>query len=336
MIYLSIIVPVLNEEKYIANTLNLLINQKYPKNRYEIIVVDGMSTDKTKDIVKKFIDEYPEVNLRLIENPGRLSSRARNIGVHESKGKLIAVIDGHVYISRNDLFSAMESIKEDNQVMCLSRPAPLDVPGLNEGKAYWIAIARKSWLGHSRSSYIYSDYEGICDPVSSGFAYDRKVFDLVGGFDESFDAAEDVEFHYRIKRAGITAYTSPRLRIYSYPRESLMSLFKQQTRYGEGRARFVKKYPEGFTVETAIPMSIFSYHLLLPIMLIGINIVPIISISYFGLLILYWLILIITGLKEAHYRNKYIPGLFIALAIWITHMALGFGFLKYIFISKLE
>jgi len=125
--------------------------------------------------------------------------------------------------------------------------------------AYWIAIGRKSKIGHSKDSFIYSDFEGFVNPVSSGFAYDRSVFETVGYFDEGFDAAEDVEFHFRLKQAGIDAFTSPDLLIYSYPRFSLKALFRQQTRYGEGRARFVKKHTEGFTKETPIPALIFLF-----------------------------------------------------------------------------
>jgi len=332
VIYLSIIIPVCNEERFIGDTLHALANQSYPKDRFEIIIVDGMSTDSTRKVIKQFLDDYPQINIRLLDNPGRLSSRARNIGVRQAKGRLIGVIDGHVYIPNDKLFSNMEQLKDRNQALCLARPAPLDVPGLADGKAFWIAVARKSRLGHSHQSYIYSQVEGFVNPISSGFAYDRSVFERVGYFDESFDAAEDVEFHFRLKQAGIEAYTSPQLLIYSFPRESLLGLFYQQVRYGQGRARLVRKHIRGLTVETPIPAAIFLAFAALPISVFASLRFPLIGPIYFAAMILYCLTLLGIGLSEAICRNKILPGILIAMAIWTTHMGLGWGFLKTVFL----
>ncbi|MDP2105461.1 MAG: glycosyltransferase, partial [Desulfobulbaceae bacterium] len=329
MIYLSIIVPVRNEERFITETLKALIQQDYPRDRFEILVVDGRSTDDTRLAVAELGRQNPDVHLRLLDNPGLLSSRARNIGIKEAKGKLVAVIDGHVYIPGNLLFADMERLKEKNGVLCLSRPAPLDVPGIEGGMPYWIAVARKCWLGHSTKSFIYSDYEGFVDPMSAGFAYDREVFAKVGYFDESFDAAEDVEFHYRLKQAGIAAYTSPSLLIYSYPRESLASLFRQQTRYGEGRARLVKKHPEAFTKETLIPVGIFCITFLGPLCIFLLPTAPFFAKGVVAVLMLYCGVLFATGVWESwQRRHLFFPGFFVAAAVWITHFGLGWGFVK--------
>lgn len=332
MIYLSIIIPVRNEERFIAETLLALANQDYPKDRLEIIIVDGRSTDSTRAEVERFIADHPELNVRLLDNPGILSSCARNIGVRESKGQLIGVIDAHVFIPDKNLFFNMERHATENNALCLSRPAPLDVPGLSKGKPFGIAVARKTWLGHSRSSYIYKEFEGFVDPVSSGFAYDRCVFERVGYFDESFDAAEDVEFHFRLKEAGIEAYTSRKLLIYSYPRNSFRALFRQQTRYGEGRARLVKKHPGGMTLETPIPAAIFLFFVMSPLIVLASLGFPLIGIIYAALMSLYWLPLLVTGFAEALNRKRFFSGILVSLAIWTTHMGLGWGFLKTIFL----
>ena len=331
MLYLSIIIPVRNEERFIADTLNMLANQDYPKDRFELIVVDGRSTDNTRAEVDKFINLHHDINVRLLDNPGRLSSRARNIGINAARGQLIGVVDGHVYIPNGHLFKNMERLKEKNSALCLARPAPLDVPGLEQGIPFWIAVARKSWLGHSRNSYIYSNFEGFVDPMSSGFAYDRSVFKKVGYFDESFDAAEDVEFHFRLKQAGIMAYTSPDLLIYSYPRESLSSLFHQQVRYGAGRARLVRKHLGALTKETPIPAVIFVFWAVFPLAVLFTLRFPSIGIAYVMLMAFYCLILLVTGISEALARKTFVPGFLVAAATWVTHMGLGWGFLKTIF-----
>lgn len=328
MRYLSIVIPIRNEEKYIAETLKSMIAQDYPRDSFELLVVDGRSTDSTRSVVERVINDNPNTVIRLLDNPGLLSSRARNIGIRAAEGKLVAVIDGHVHIPNSYLFQSMERMSKDNSALCLSRPAPLDVPGLTKGKPYWIAVARKCWLGHSTKSFIYSEFEGFVDPMSAGFAYDSSVFDTVGYFDETFDAAEDVEFHYRLKKAGINSYTAPSLMIYSYPRESLGSLFRQQTRYGEGRARLVKKHPESFTKETLVPVGIFCLTVLTPLTLLTLPIMPLPSFVVIGIFLLYLSILFATGLFESLKRGYFIQAFYVALAVWTTHFGLGWGFSK--------
>jgi succinoglycan biosynthesis protein ExoA len=334
IVYLTIVVPIRNEEGSIRETLDGLVRQHYPQDRYEIIVVDGQSSDGTRNVVEKFMDEHRAASIRLLDNPGKLSSRARNIGIRAARGRLIAVIDGHVYIPSNRLFAAMQRLAEQHAALCLARPAPLLVPELARGKAYWIAIARKCWLAHSQNSYIYSDHEGFVDPVSSGFAYDREVFGRVGYFDEAFDAAEDVEFHHRLRFAGIEAYTSPELTIYSYPRQTLTALFRQMVRYGVGRARCLRKHRGSFSRELLIPPAIFSFFALLPLIAAISWVLPALGIAVAVLLLCYGLPVLATGMAASVRRRRFLPAFFVAAAIWTIHMGLGYGFLKAVFESR--
>src|SRR5437764_9032975 len=89
--FISVIVPVRNEARFIRQTLLGILRQDYP--RYEVIVADGRSTDATRDIVRSLQREWP--NLRLVDNPGRLSSSGRNAAVHASRGDILLLIDGH-------------------------------------------------------------------------------------------------------------------------------------------------------------------------------------------------------------------------------------------------
>ncbi len=123
---------------FLDTRLEALMAQDYPRERYEVIVVDGRSTDGTREIVEGLIRENPAVNVRLLDNPGRLSSRARNIGVRAARGRLIAVIDGHVFVPNDQLFAAMERLKEGHGALCLARPAPLLAPGINMTALQWL------------------------------------------------------------------------------------------------------------------------------------------------------------------------------------------------------
>ena len=333
-IYLSVVVPIRNEEKHIAQTLAAMASQDYPKSRYEILVVDGRSTDRTRDVVQAFLRTHPEVNVRLLDNPRKWSSSARNIGVGAAAGRLIAVIDGHVRIPDGRLFAAIERLREEHGALCLARPAPLVVPELDGGMPLWIALARKSWLGHSCNSYIYASYEGFVDPTSSGFAYAREVFERVGYFDESFDAAEDCEFHHRLKQAGIRAYTSPALTIYSFPRATLGGLFRQTMRYGIGRARMVRKYRGALTKETLIPPAIFLLFALAPLVLAASFWRPMLDWLYGPPLAAYLSLVLGTGFACSLRRRRLLAGLAVAAAVCTTHLGLGWGFLKTVFLPR--
>jgi succinoglycan biosynthesis protein ExoA len=330
-IYLTVVLPVYNEEKFIGATLEALVKQDYPVDRYELIVVDGHSSDGTRRVVEAFISEHSDVSVRLLENPGRLSSCGRNIGARAARGRLIAVIDGHVHIPNNRLFATMERLKKKRGALCLARPAPLLVPGIEDGMPFWIALARKSWLAHSRQSYIYRDHEGFVDPVSSGFAYDRSVFDRVGYFDETFDAAEDAEFHQRLKQAGIQAYSSPALTINSYPRSTLAGLFRQMTRYGIGRARLIRKHPDGFTKETLIPAAVFLFFAALPVAACCSMQSAVLGLVYAAFFLLYWLLALSAGVAATWQKHRLFSGVLVALAIFVTHFGLGWGFVKTFF-----
>ncbi|MBW3597680.1 MAG: glycosyltransferase family 2 protein [Planctomycetes bacterium] len=334
MIALTVIVPVRNEARFIAATLDAVASQDFPRNEYEVLVVDGRSTDETRGVVSVWLDAHPQINARLLDNPGRLSSCGRNVGVRAAQGRRIAVIDGHVHIPGNQLLAAIVGLADEKGAECLARPAPLDAPGTPDGPPRWIAAARKSPLGHSRSSYIYSSVEGFVDPVSSGFAYSADVFRRVGLFDETFDAAEDVEFHHRLKRAGVQAYTSPELLIYSYPRESLASLFRQMTRYGIGRARLVRKHREAFTKETLAPSAVLLLLALAPAAAALAWLWPAAAIAYAAAIALYAAAAVTSAGAQPAVRGRLAPTLYAAAAIGVVHCGLGWGFLSTIVLPR--
>ena len=163
------------------------------------------------------------------------------------------VIDGHCIIPDNNLFKNVVTLFRKAEVDCLGRPQPFITPD----EPSWqraIALARASKLGHSGDSYIHSREEGYVSPVSMGCAYSKKVFEKIGYVDENFDAAEDVEFNYRVEQAGFKTFFSPKIAVIYFPRENLKGLWKQLNRYGFGRAKFTFKHPETFNIEILLPI----------------------------------------------------------------------------------
>jgi GT2 family glycosyltransferase len=255
--FISVVIPVRNEEASLASVLDDLIRQDYPHDRYEILVVDGQSTDGTAAVVQRYVS-LDSPRIRLFSNPGQLSSSGKNVGVRNSRGEFILFVDGHCRIPTRSLLSEHVRILRESGAECLCRPQPLSSPG-NTWFQNVVAHARATLIGHGRDSDIYrTDLEGFVNPTSSGAGYRRSVFERVGLYDERFDACEDVEFNHRVYRAAIPSYFSPRLAILYEPRSSLSGLFRQMLRYGRGRFLLMQKHKETACLSQVLPAAFVS------------------------------------------------------------------------------
>ncbi len=250
--FVTIIVPVRNEERFIRATLEQLVGQDYPADRFEVLVADGRSADGTRAAVSSLAARH--ANVRLLDNPRRWSSAGRNAAVRAARGDLLVLIDGHCEIDNPLYLAELARAFERSGADCVGRPQPLDVPGASPLRRA-VAAARSSPLGHHPASFIYSSEERFVRPQSVAIAYRREVFERVGLFDESFDACEDVEFNHRLDRAGLRCFFTPRVAVRYHPRETLAGLFRQMARYGRGRVRLLRKHPETFGVGCFVPAA---------------------------------------------------------------------------------
>ncbi len=261
---ITVMLPVRNEERFIAQTLQQICDQDFPRELLDVVVADGMSTDRTAEIVREFAERHPDTRIQLLANHKRLSSAGRNLALRHGKGDYFLLIDGHVYIPRRDLLATSAQLVSEHGARVLGRPQPLTPPDIDAFQKL-VALARQSPLAHSQESFVYSQFDGWTSPLSIGVMYRRDIIDQVGEFDETFDAAEDLEFNYRIERAGVRCYTSPRLAVHYYPRDTFSGLFRQTRRYGYGRAAFVFKHPERFRIETIVPATFVTLLVALPL-----------------------------------------------------------------------
>ena len=250
MISLSVIVPVRNEEAHIAKTLDRLLAQHYEPDQLEILVVDGLSTDATPQIVQGYVQKHSRI--RYFENPKRLAGAARNIGIRHAQGEAVLIVDGHCSIDNNEMFLRVDEAFAQSGADCLGIPQPLEMKGAT--LLQWaIATARRSPLGHHPDSFIYSGQAQFSPASSVAVAYRKSVFEKVGTFDESFDACEDVELNTRIDAAGLTCYFDPAIAVRYVPRETLKALEMQMNRYGRGRVRLWRKHRHTFSLKSFAP-----------------------------------------------------------------------------------
>ena len=248
----TVVLPVLNEGAHIERVLADLLQQETDGAAFEVLVVDGRSTDDTRARVEAVAAR--DARVRLLDNPERLSSAARARGAEEARGRYVLFVDGHCRILSPRLIADMLALFERTGADCLARPQPL-VPEVTGYVARAVAAARTSRLGHSVESTIYDLAERPVSPVSAGAMYRRELFDRVGTFDTGFDACEDVEFNWRLARAGATCWTSERLAVAYEPRGTLGALLRQMVRYGRGRARLHRKHPAAFAWESLVPVA---------------------------------------------------------------------------------
>jgi succinoglycan biosynthesis protein ExoA len=318
--FISVVLPVRNEEPHIAATLESLLQQEYPAGRYEILVADGNSTDGTRDVVQR-IGAQARTSVRCLPNPKQLSSAGRNVGIRAAQGEIITIVDGHCEIPGRYLLAEIARLTAANSAEALSRPQPLFCTG-NSWFQDVVARVRETTLGHGRDSTIYSlSNSGWVDPTSSGATYRRELFERVGYFDENFDACEDVEFNHRVKRAGVKAFIDPALAIFYRPRPDLLSLFHQLRRYGTGRFRLIREHPDAMSLSQFVPPALIAWSALA---LFGVKwpaagyVVGSGLILYLGIVLLFSLRL---GLRFGWKTAFTAP--FVYLAI---HLGLGFGF----------
>lgn len=315
----TVVVPVRNEGASVENTLRMLLTQDFPPDRYEVIVADGFSTDGTVPAVRRLQAEFP--NLKLVYNPKRFSSAARNVCVRHMTGRYAVVVDGHCQITDRQYLRNLVAAFEATGADTLGRPQPLDAPAPTPFQRA-VSVARASRLGHNPDSDIFSDVPKFIPPQNTAVAYRREVFHAVGLFDERFDACEDVEFNQRVHAARRTCYFEPKLKVVYHPRGSWPALVTQLGRYGCGRARLAFKHPRSLTVPALVPPLWVLWLVVGP--LLGLAYPPLLWV-YGGLLALY--LLVVTGMSVKLAAGK--PpavGARIPLVFFGIHLGFAWGF----------
>lgn len=242
----SIAMPCLNEARFIEACLRSVQAQTYPRERIEILVADGGSTDGTREILARLSAE--DARIRVVDNPQRVQSAGLNHAIRASRGDIIARMDVHAEYAPNYLEKCVE---------VLARTGADNVGGAARCRAKGrtqraVAAALHSPLGFGGASFRDADAEGYVDTLFPG-AFRREVFDKVGLFDEGAIVNEDAEINQRILQAGGRIYLSREIEVYYYPRDSLTGLSSQYFRYGQGRARTLLKHRRLMRLRPAVP-----------------------------------------------------------------------------------
>lgn len=274
---ISVLCPTYNEYSYIDKLLRFFIEVN-PSEK-ELLVIDGGSTDGTKETVKSWSQKSS--NIRLIENPNKTVPYALNIGIKESKGDIIVRIDAHSKYSSDYFMKILETFeKTDADIVGGPTRVAYDT---DFQKAVAVAISNPLGIGNSKVHNI--NYNGYSDHVTFG-AWKREIFDDVGYFDEQLKRNQDDEFHYRAKSKGKKIYLSSDIKLWYFPRKNLPGLFKQYFQYGYYKPLVLKKVKSEIKTRHLIPslfvasiFTLFFIKILFGFIFIGIYLL---AISFFA------------------------------------------------------
>lgn len=232
----SVLVPVLNEEQHIRDSLRAMLDQDFG-GRIEILVVDGGSRDRTRALIEAERRSDPRV--RLLNNPARRTPSGLNVGLRHARGEYVARMDAHALYPRAYLRRAVARLREGD-VQHVSGP---QVP---YGHGTWsrrVAMALDSPLGVGGASFRRAREE---IDVDSGFTgvWRRETLLELGGWDEDWIVNQDGELAARIRKAGGRIVCIPELGARYIPRNNLLSLARQYWRYGKFRVKTSRRHPE--------------------------------------------------------------------------------------------
>lgn len=314
----SIVIPMRNEERYIGKCLQSILENNYSLEKMEIFVVDGMSEDNSKKIVEQFASKYSQV--KLLENPKKITPVARNIGIRNAKGKVIIIVDAHRFLGKDFIIKSIRCLQDMPEVWCVGGIA------ISIGENFWsnlIALALSFPFGVGDAKYRTGKSRGFVDIVACP-AYRGKVFDEIGLFDEKLIRNQDNEFNFRLTKTGGKIYLDPEIKSYYYVRPSLSKLWKQHFQYSYWNVKIVQKYKRTTSWRHAVP----------PVFLISLIISGIAGVfTKWGLYLLltiggiYIAASLLSSLAIAAKNGwRYFP--FLPLTFAIIHFGYGFGFLK--------
>ena len=245
----SVILPIRNEADFVERCLRSVLANDYPPDRMEVLVVDGMSDDGTRDIVARLAAEEPR--LRLLDNPRRITPDAMNRGIVESKGQVILRVDGHALVPPDFVRRSVQALAEHPEAWCAGGAIETVSPNF-VGRA--ISAAQSSPVGVGNARFRLGHYKGYVDTVAFG-AYWRWVFDRIGLFDPELVRNQDDEFNLRLILAGGKIYMDGDIRSLYYSRGSVTLLARQYFQYGFWRTRTIQKHRRPASLRQIVPLG---------------------------------------------------------------------------------
>lgn len=249
--FVSIITPCYNEQKTIGLLLEGVYRQSYPRTALEVVIADGNSTDGTIEAIRAFQQRHPDLMIRVVSNPQRITPAALNCALAAARGDILIRLDAHSipaddYVAR--CVAALEQGRGDNV------GGVWDIRPGGEGwmaRAIAVAASHPLAVGDAQYRRIPGSARAV-DTVPFG-AFRRALFDRTGLFNEQLPINEDYEFNARIRKHGGVVWLDPAIRSIYLARPTVRALARQYWRYGFWKMRMLAAYPATVRWRQAVP-----------------------------------------------------------------------------------
>lgn len=314
----SIIITARNEEKYLPMLFEDILNQTFPLQNIEVVLMDSNSTDNTRLVMEEFKKNNETLSVQIVTNERQIQAAGFNEGVKHATGDVVLKIDAHSRIPADFVQKNVDEILAGAYVCGGNRPTVVDSA---DDFSKTLHIVEESALGSSIANYRKSDVKRKVNSIFHGM-YRKEVFDKVGLADERLLRTEDNEFHYRVRKAGYDIIFNPEIESYQYIRPTFTKMIQQ---------KFANGYWIGLTSHVCRDcLSLFHFGpgvfvatLLVLMMLTLVSFVPLLTVVF-----LYLLAVLGLSIFEIS-KQKFNPTLLLIPFIMIAiHFAYGVGTIK--------
>ena len=221
-LFVSVVIPCYNEVYFIKQCLNSIIDNDYPKSNLEILVIDGMSNDGTREIIQDYSNRSQSI--RLVDNPDRIKPKALNIGIQESQGDIIIRMDAHSVYEPDYISKCVKYLEEYNADNVGGTRKTL--PGSNTLLAKSIAHSISNPFAAGNATYRTGAKSVKWVDTVFGGCYRREIFEKIGMFDEALIRGQDREFNVRLVKNGGKILFSPDIVCHYYARSNYIDFVK--------------------------------------------------------------------------------------------------------------
>lgn len=306
-----------NEEKNLDSLFSDIRNQNYPHSKMEVIFVNAMSTDKTKQMMERFAKEDNGfIRVKVVDNPRKLQAAGWNIAIKEAKGDVILRIDAHTVIPKDFVANNIRCIESGENVTGGPRP---NIPEESTPWKHTLYLAETSMFGSSIAPYRKSHHKTYVKSVFHG-AYRKEVFEKAGLFNENLGRTEDNEMHYRIRKAGYKICYDPKIISYQHSRGTWREMIRQKYGNGFWIGLTLGICPGCFSVYHFVPLA-FIIALFISALLAICGIKWILA----GLLLVYILIDLVMSILSVKKQKLYLYYFMLPVIFLSLHIAYGVG-----------
>ena len=312
----SVVVGLLNEEKFLPRLIEDFKKQTYNHNEIELIFIDGMSKDDSWKILEDFKNSNHDFyDVVLLKNPKVILSAGMNVGIKAARGECILKVDCHSHITDNFIENNVKIIEEGEDVCGGPRPNIIENAD-NFSKT--LLLVEENMFGSGIADYRKKTTKKYVSSVFQGM-YRKSIFDKIGLLDEKVGRVEDNELHYRIRKNGYKIRYSNDILSYQYTRPTLKRMLKQKYSNGYWIGKVSHVYPKAFSIFHFVPLA-FVLAIIFSLCMIPITSIFIILLSsvYFLFTILITIMTII--------NNKFnITILLMPIILFLIHVYYGVG-----------